>query len=184
MLKINLTFLFLPEKSQGRAGHIIQQKRSYTSVCGDASSAQPPVNAEGMEISYLHTEFHQQELGSWSISTVGLFKKRFRFVLCVWVFCPVCLCTAGAPGAHGSQKRVLDSMELELHGILTCYVGSGNSSQVLSKWSQCSIITSHLLSSTFQTVNEPTSLSRWQSSRVWERIKWLRLKLPLYWRTV
>lgn len=39
---------------------------------------------------------------------------------------PMCLCTTFMPGANGSQKDVLDSLELELFVIVGHHVDAGN----------------------------------------------------------
>jgi hypothetical protein len=44
----------------------------------------------------------------------------------VWVFClHICLCTVCVPGAHGSQRRVSDPLELELQFVVSCHVVLG-----------------------------------------------------------
>ena len=47
----------------------------------------------------------------------------------------LCLCTAYIPGVHGGQKRVLDSLKLELQTVVSCPVGARNRTQVL--WKSC-----------------------------------------------
>ena len=44
----------------------------------------------------------------------------FVLIVCIWVFClHACLCTTCVPGNHGSQKRVLDFLGLEIHMIVS-----------------------------------------------------------------
>lgn len=51
-------------------------------------------------------------------------KMTHDFVLWVWVFClHVCICTMCVPDAHGSQKRVLGSLELEFHKDVIYHAG-------------------------------------------------------------
>ena len=55
--------------------------------------------------------------------------KFIHFVLCV--FClHVCICTTFLLGAHGGQKRVLDSLEIELWVVINHCVGAGNQTWV------------------------------------------------------
>lgn len=42
------------------------------------------------------------------------------------------------PGANGDQRRVLDSLGLELQMVVSCPLCSGNQTQVLRKSSKCS----------------------------------------------
>lgn len=45
---------------------------------------------------------------------------------------------ACVPGVHGSQKRALDPLELELQTIVSHLAGSGNQTQVLYSNNKCS----------------------------------------------
>lgn len=51
----------------------------------------------------------------------------FQIVLCMWTFCLfVYMCTMCVPSAQGGQKRVLDTLGLELCVIVSYYVDAGN----------------------------------------------------------
>ena len=47
--------------------------------------------------------------------------------LCVWMLClHICLFITCVPGAHRSQKRESDPLELEVQMVVSYYVGPGN----------------------------------------------------------
>lgn len=54
-------------------------------------------------------------------SALILLKKKDSFTLFyVYVYIPaVCMCPMCVPGAHGGQKSVLDSLELELQMVVS-----------------------------------------------------------------
>jgi len=62
-------------------------------------------------------------------------KKLFcRFILCVWILgLHVYLYTACVPGVHRSQKRESEPLELEVHTVVSCYVGLETRTQTLCK---------------------------------------------------
>lgn len=63
----------------------------------------------------LGTEHTSSEHTALLITELFLQPFSKNCVLCVWVFClHVCLCTMCVPGAYRGQKKVLDSLELEL----------------------------------------------------------------------
>jgi hypothetical protein len=49
------------------------------------------------------------------------------------------------PGAHRGQKRVLDPLKPELQMTVSHHVGAGNKIRILSKNSQCSLLTAETL---------------------------------------
>ena len=52
-------------------------------------------------------------------------------------------------GAGRGQKRLLESLELELQVAVSHYVGAGNGTRVLWKSSECSSLLRHLSSPSF-----------------------------------
>ena len=48
------------------------------------------------------------------------------FILRVWVFAHVCMCTVCMPGARGSLKRVSDPVKLEIQTTVSHHVSAGN----------------------------------------------------------
>lgn len=60
------------------------------------------------------------------------FKDGFLFVLYASEFClQACTCTVWVSGAHGSQKRTLDPLELALQTAVSHYMGA------LNNWVVC-----------------------------------------------
>lgn len=54
-----------------------------------------------------------------NLEEMGQFSFFFKIYLCVWVFClHICLRSTCVPGACGSQKRVLGSLQLELQTVV------------------------------------------------------------------
>jgi hypothetical protein len=51
--------------------------------------------------------------------------------------CGVCMCTMYVFGAHGSQKRALEPLKLELWMVVDHCVGAGNQTWVLCKSNWC-----------------------------------------------
>lgn len=48
-----------------------------------------------------------------------------QFVLCIQVSClRVCPCTKCVPGSYGNQNWVLDLLELQVHMVVSHFVGS------------------------------------------------------------
>ena len=73
----------------------------------------------------------------------------FLFVLFVWMFHPRSyLCTMCMLGEHRDQKRVSDTLTLELWVVLNCHVGAGNQTWALCKSNSCSNMLSHSSSTT------------------------------------
>lgn len=55
------------------------------------------------------------------------------FFLCMWVFfLHVSLCTTRMPGDDGSQKRVVDPLDLEIQTVTSCHVGASSSGRAAS----------------------------------------------------
>lgn len=81
-----------------------------------------------------------------SLSSAHLYLRPFVTELiftkvCLGVCLLVCLCTNCVPGACGSQKRDLDSLELgllELQTNRSCHVGVGNLNPGSLQEQQCS----------------------------------------------
>lgn len=60
-----------------------------------------------------------------SLCLVVLILSSFQFNFsCMWTFClHVCLCTTCMYGAHRDQKRVSDTLKLELHTVVDHHEG-------------------------------------------------------------
>ena len=84
-----------------------------------------------------------------SVVTVDIcFFFKDVLILYVWVFClHVCLCTTCMLDTHRGQKRVSDSLQPELHMVVSCSVDAGNQTFILRKNSRGSLPLSHLSSS-------------------------------------
>lgn len=67
-------------------------------------------------------------ISQWCFIIIILFKLLFYVYKC---FACVCICVLQACGAHGSQKRASDLMELELQVVVSCHVGAGHQTWVL-----------------------------------------------------
>lgn len=60
------------------------------------------------------------------IQSVSHYLLVYLFI-CVWVFClHACMCNMHISGAHGIQKKVMNSLELELQKIANCRACVGN----------------------------------------------------------
>ena len=60
-----------------------------------------------------------------SLATIVLnFKIYLLYIICMSL--PAYMCSRCESGAHGSQKKVLDAVEHELHTPLIHYVGAGS----------------------------------------------------------
>lgn len=77
----------------------------------------------------------------------AFFFLKYLFVLYAWG-CFLCMYanTQYLCMVHGGQKRVPNSLKLELQMIVSCYVGPGNWTCVLCKRIQCSQLLSHFSS--------------------------------------
>ena len=74
---------------------------------------------------------------SWLLVFLHLLKILQLFY--AWVFyLYLCQCTPSMPVIYGSQKKVLDALELKLQVVVSCHVGAGNWIHVFWKSSQCS----------------------------------------------
>lgn len=49
-----------------------------------------------------------------------IFKDLFIYILCMWKLLDVCMYIKYYPGAHESQKRMLDPTKVKLH-VVVCY---------------------------------------------------------------
>lgn len=77
-----------------------------------------------------------------------IFTKLFYYYLCVWVLClHVCLCIICMPCALGSQRVMVNPLDLELQMVVSYCVGAGTWTLVLWKSSWYSLLLSHLSSS-------------------------------------
>lgn len=68
--------------------------------------------------------------GSWFFSYFLFGFSCFIFILLLWVFCMMYVCTSCARIAHGDQKRTLDSLGLEWQTTVSCHGGAGNQTSV------------------------------------------------------
>ena len=60
--------------------------------------------------------------GSYFHKTKQLLNYSYEWVFCLYA----CLCPMCMSGAHGSQKWMLDPLELEVQMVMSLYVGAGN----------------------------------------------------------
>lgn len=60
-------------------------------------------------------------------------KKKFTFILCVWVFCLACMSVHRLRALPmEEQKRASDPLELKLQAVVSHHVGAWNGTQALS----------------------------------------------------